>query len=125
MLGRIVIGMFCLFVMTGVSFAQQSGVVNPIGLKWNANTESDLAGYIIYETTNPGVPGPEIARCTKEMTEFLFPPQMVHSDGNYGWQMSAYDEAGNESGLSNEATASFNVSAPAPPTGCVAIPPNP
>jgi len=124
MLGRIVIGICVMFGMIGVSFAQQSGVVNPIGIQWNANTESDLAGYKVYQKVSGGTYS-ELGVCPKDVTQLLFTSETPHPDGAYSWVSTAFDEAGNESGYSNEVTASFNTSAPAPPTGCIAIPPNP
>ena len=114
----IVLAVFAL--LQGVSLQAQEAY-NPSRVQWNANTEADLAGYKLYERTAIGTYA-ELAVCTKDTTSFLFTPATPHQDGEYRWVLTAYDLAGNESGYSNEASASFDSGAPAPPTGCVTIP---
>lgn len=112
LVGTMVIAM----IMGGVVWAQTS---KPLGLEWDANTESDLAGYYIYEAqVSDG----------QVVGAFSYPPVLAplhaitfitpHADGTYYWKITAYDTAGNESGFSNEVTAEFNMTPPVPPTGC-------
>lgn len=89
-------------------------------LTWNPNTESDLAGYRVYQGTITGQYGPptDVGLST---TYTVTLPQLT-IDQTYYFAVSAYDLAGNESGKSSEVsklvTGIPNVDAPpAPPTG--------
>ena len=70
-------------------------------LTWSANVESDLAGYKIYVGTNSGTynfPGsPFVAGKVTSYTITNLPKGQT-----YFFALSAYDSAGNESGLSAE-----------------------
>ena len=107
-------------LLQGISIQAQEAY-NPTGVKWDANTESDLAGYRLYEKAEDGA-YEELATCIKGTTALMFSSATPHTDGVYGWVVTAYDGAGNESGYSNEVTAVFDAGAPAPPTGCACIP---
>lgn len=108
--------LIALYLTGGVVWAQMP---TPIGLCWDANTESDLAGYYIYEAqvSDGQVIGQVHTSVAAPATEYDFTPGS-HADGQYYWKITAYDTAGNESGFSNEVTATFNVTPPTPPTGC-------
>ena len=107
-------------LLQGVAIQAQEGY-NPVGLRWDPNSESDLAGYKIYEKTASGA-YEELAICVAPTTEVMFGPATPHPDGGYCWVATAYDVAGNESGYSDEVCAIFDAGAPAAPTGCVTIP---
>jgi hypothetical protein len=71
-----------------------------VTLHWLANTESDLAGYRIYRSTEPrgdyhriGVVGPE----TEQYVD-----RRVENGVTYDYAISAFDWGGNESELSRE-----------------------
>ena len=70
-------------------------------LTWSANVEPDLAGYKIYIGTNSGTysfPGsPFLAGKVTSYTIANLPKPQT-----YFFALSAYDSAGNESGLSAE-----------------------
>lgn len=102
-------------LLQGVTVAAQT----PLGLQWNANTESDLAGYYIYEAVSSDgqVIGTYMVSVPAPLTTFTFEPGS-HTDGQYYWKITAFDTAGNESGFSIEVTAEFNLTPPEPPTGC-------
>jgi len=72
-----------------------------VTLTWSANVESDLAGYKIYVGTNSGTynfPGsPFVAGKVTSYTITNLPKGQT-----YFFALSAYDSAGNESGLSAE-----------------------
>ena len=112
---KLVIVVLAVVLLGGVVYAQMPV---PQGLRWDPNSESDLAGYYIYEaqTADGQVVGTYMVSVPAPLTEFLFVDS--HVDGQYYWKITAYDTAGNESGFSNEVTADFNVTPPTPPTGC-------
>jgi len=87
-----------------------------VNFAWDANSESDLAGYRLHQSDTSGsytyAPGTEVAdipagteTCTIDV-----------ADGTWYWVLIAYDNDGNESGPSNEVSASVDQTAPAPPT---------
>jgi hypothetical protein len=101
-----------------------------VSLEWNANTEDDLEGYMIYRTgtsnqyvlggeSSPNfisrIPcGPLDETCTNH-TDFNLPA------GVYFWVATAYDTDDNESGPSNQVTHTISnppdVTPPESPTG--------
>jgi len=115
--------MFVVVLLTG-GLAWADGEVNPRGLTWDHNTESDLAGYLLYKATASGeqeLDGVSFAVSVPAGTNtWMFPAELV--DGVFYWVVSARDIAGNESGPSNEVYVEFNTTPPAPPTGCSVIP---
>lgn len=93
----------------------------PKGLEWDANVESDLAGYYLHESTvsNGQVLTTYMVSVPAPLTSFTFPAG--HAEGRFYWKLTAYDLSGNQSGFSNEVTAVFDWTAPAPPTGCTTV----
>ncbi len=82
-----------------------------VTLTWDANTEGDLAGYRVYVGSASGQYGPpiDVGNVTNYTVTNL-------SEGQtYFFALTAYDTSGNESGFSNEvsATAAQLVSVPA------------
>ncbi len=96
-------------------------------LTWNANTETDLAGYKVYRgqgatacattATLPalvdaaGAPITVTPTATPTFVDNTF--QSV--DSTICYEITAYDTAGNESPRSNRAVASVNVNPPSAP----------
>lgn len=72
-----------------------------VTLVWNANTESDLAGYKIYQSTVSGQYGAPVAVVGNVTTQTLTLPSL-DVDQAYFFAITAYDLAGNESGKSAE-----------------------
>lgn len=72
-----------------------------VTLSWIANTEADLAGYKIYQSTISGQYGAPVATVGKVTTQTLTLPTLT-VDQTYFWTITAYDLAGNESGKSAE-----------------------
>jgi hypothetical protein len=72
-------------------------------LRWNANTEPDLAGYNMYMGTSSGA---YTQRVDVNLTNTPNAPEVTIGDlvqgYTYFFAVTAYDEAGNESGFSNE-----------------------
>jgi len=100
------------------------GVTNSLAgqvvFEWDANSESDLAGYRLYQTTTPGqyVYGRDNAVGIIPVGTETF-TLIMDVDGEFWWVLTAYDTAENESGPSNEVTTVVNFKPPSPPTGCV------
>lgn len=80
-------------------------------LSWTANTETDLAGYKLYQGTASGVYGTPLD-VGNVVTRTL--PGLA--DGTYFWVLTAYDADGNESGFSLEVTKTFTTVPPPPAT---------
>lgn len=70
-------------------------------LTWNANTEADLAGYKVYQSTVSGVYSTPVATLGKVVTHTLTLPQLS-VDTRYFVTITAYDLSGNESLKSTE-----------------------
>jgi len=110
--------MAVLTLMTTLCFSAFAG--SAITFEWDANTEVDLAGYRLYQSTASGEyafgDGQQVATIpagTETGTLDNVP------DGTYYWVLTAYDDQGNESDPSNEVTEVLDTSAPIPPGNLV------
>jgi len=70
-------------------------------LDWTANTETDLAGYKIYQSTVSGSYGTPVATLGKVVTQTLTLPTLT-VDQRYFFAITAYDVAGNDIPKSSE-----------------------
>ena len=105
-----------LFLVCGFTSSQAGQVV----FEWDANSEEDLAGYRLYQTTTSGSYEYGVDKAIGDIpagTETF--THSMNVDGTFFWVATAYDTAGNESGPSNEVTATINFKPPAPPSGCI------
>ena len=105
-----------LFLVLSFTSSQAGQVI----FEWDANSEEDLAGYRLYQTTTPGQYSYGEANAVGIIpagTETF--TLTMNVDGTFFWVLTAYDTAENESGPSNEVTTSVNFRPPSPPTGCV------
>jgi hypothetical protein len=77
-------------------------------LQWNPNTtDTDLAGYNVYQTTAPGVyPTTPIATLPKTVISYVAAGLQVGT--TYSFMVKSFDTAGNESLPSNEVSKSIN-----------------
>ncbi len=86
-----------------------------VTFQWDANNESDLAGYRIYQTNLDGNytygSGNEVVDIPAGTETSIITVQ----DGTWFWVVTAYDNSGNESGPSNQVTASLDTESPQPP----------
>ena len=104
------IAVVLLMVGSGVAFGEN------IKLVWDANSETDLAGYKIYSSLVDGGPYTElqdVGNTTELELDMAGKP-----DGTIYYVATAYDLRGNESGYSNQAFYAVDHTPPASPTGC-------
>jgi VCBS repeat-containing protein len=101
---------------TGLSATGGEGQVS---LDWNDNSEGDLDGYRVYRSTSSGSGYSQIA----DVSSSAHTDSGVAGGTTYYYVVTAYDTSSNESGYSNEASATpQDTTAPAAPTGLSAAP---
>ena len=97
-------------------FALPCLAASDVTFEWDPNSEQDLAGYRIYQSDSSGNytfgEGNEVADIPAG-TEIVTLLGVL--DGKWYWVLTAYDQNGNESGPSNEVSATLDTEAPAPP----------
>ncbi|MCR2824566.1 malectin domain-containing carbohydrate-binding protein [Microbacterium sp. zg.Y909] len=96
-----------------------------LALSWDASVSTDVAGYNLYRSTQPGV---ALTAANKRNvspitgSEYL---DIVDADTTYYYVMTAVDQAGNESVASGETSGVFvsapDEEAPSAPTGLTAV----
>lgn len=100
-----------LFVSLFVFLFAGYAVAATITLEWDANTESDLAGYRIYKSNVSGdyteAPA-DVGNVTTHEIKDL-------ADGPWFFVATAYDTDNNESTFSNEVTVTLDTAAPGSP----------
>ncbi len=107
-------------LMVTVIFLLTAGIAvadNSVAFTWDANPESDLAGYRLYQTDTAGVYVYGESFAVEEIpagTETVTITGV--SDGTMFWVLTAYDTEGNESGPSNEVSAILDSTPPGAPT---------
>jgi len=105
--------LFCILVVMSLLAAVSSfAATTTVNLAWDANTETDLAGYKLYQSAGP--------TGTKALIQTIVKPTVTASvvglaDGNWCWVVTAYDGSGNESGYSNQVCLQADTQAPAAP----------
>jgi uncharacterized repeat protein (TIGR01451 family) len=97
---------------TGLTAVQQ-GVTSDVLASWNANTEPDLLGYLLYRdgrlANATGVVIGDLKRFVLETTQYLDPNV---PDGLHVYEVYAMDEAGNISDPSAPAEVTLDTRAP-------------
>ena len=88
-LAGFVLGCCLVFTSTGV----QSATANSATLQWVANSETDLAGYRVYQGTTSGVYGLSVD--VRNTTIYTAPN--LQAGVRYYFAITAYDNSGNES----------------------------
>jgi hypothetical protein len=83
-----------------------------VQVSWNANTESDMSGYNIYQGN--------VCIGTVQHPLTVFTTQEL-PDGTYTFSVSAFDTSGNESIRSDAVSIKIDTTAPNKPTGIKAI----
>lgn len=99
---------------TGLSATAGDGSVS---LDWNDNTEPDLSGYNVKRSTTSGGSYTQIA---SSIGSSSFVDSAASNGTTYYYVVTAVDSASNESGNSNEASATPVDQSPAAPTGLTA-----
>ena len=103
-----------IFLSISLSFGQYAITVDRLTLEWDANSETDLAGYKVYkrQTASPygtvplGVV-PVLAMPTFEVTGL--------ANGTWYFAVTAYNLTGAESARSNEISVNVSISGSSPP----------
>jgi hypothetical protein len=115
-----------LLVLTALLGLATSVYAMDVTLAWDANTETDLAGYKIYYGTIQGGPyngsgssdgASPIIVPVSSLSNLVTPEFTVHGlpDGTYYFVASAYNTEGFESAYSNEVSAGTTNPPPPPP----------
>jgi hypothetical protein len=86
-------------VPTGIAVASGDGELD---VDWNANGESDLAGYNIYRSTSSGGTYTKLNGGVLGINAYIDPS--VTNGTTYWYKVSAVDDSGNESALSGSAS---------------------
>ncbi|MDQ7779968.1 MAG: fibronectin type III domain-containing protein, partial [Planctomycetota bacterium] len=99
-----------------------------VGLRWQPNTESDLAGYNVYYVYQSGQPwikaNPTIVPAIPGATQVDYVVIGLENNHGYAFVVTAVDTSGNESQHSQDAyaTPTGDTTPPASPTGIVLTP---
>jgi hypothetical protein len=110
-----------------LTFAESS-----VTFTWNENTETDLAGYKLYQSDIPdgqvvgtdtpvAVIDPDSENYDHSVIPNLPDDRDAYTltnvpDGTWYWILTAFDTESNESGKSNEVTATIDTTAPGSPS---------
>ncbi|MCJ7778690.1 MAG: hypothetical protein MUP16_10290, partial [Sedimentisphaerales bacterium] len=101
---------------TGLS---ATGGDNTVGLDWNDSNESDIAGYNIYRSTTSGSGYSKLNDSL--LSDSNYTDNSVTNGTAYYYVVTAVDTSSNESGDSNEVSATpHHTTPPAAPTGLTA-----
>lgn len=98
MFKKILFFVICFILINSFSYAA-------VKFTWDANTESDLAGYKLYQKTDDSQYFLITDAIPKDANTYQINNPIEY--GTYYWVLTAYDEHENESGYSNEASYTF------------------
>jgi fibronectin type 3 domain-containing protein len=91
--------------MVTVTLTVSAPTISSATLTWDSNTDSDLAGYKIYQAIASGVYGAALA--TVPAGTVTYQATGLSANTTYFFVITAYDIAGNESAYSNEVSKSI------------------
>jgi predicted phage tail protein len=83
------------------SLAQPTSIPGRIALFWAANSEPDLAGYLLFRSTDPNAAKTWTQLTTEVYTKTTFQDSNVETGKTYYYYVIAVDNAGNKSDPSN------------------------
>jgi hypothetical protein len=84
---------------------QAQGAPGRMALFWAANSEPDLAGYVLYRSTDPNLPKEKWTKLTPTIyTKTTFTDEKVETGKTYYYYVVAVDNAGNTSDPSQVAS---------------------
>ena len=106
---KLFLAVVAFFFMCGMAQAASN-----VTFEWDANSESDLAGYRLHQGVTNGVYDSVVADIPAG-TETVILTNIP--DGTYYWALIAYDTEGLESGYSNEVTKRLDTTPPDNPQG--------
>jgi hypothetical protein len=86
-----------------------SGFAGDAVLSWDANTDPNVAGYIVYYGKAPG--SYDVAVDVGNQTKYTITGLGMET---YYFAVAAYDKLGNKSGLSNEVSKAFSAGGSSP-----------
>ena len=117
MLRRISVILCGLLMMTSMAMAQEvTSITSCDKAHWQANSESDLAGYRLYISKN-GVVLPFVT-VAKDQTSILCSTLGIVEDGEYLVAITAFDTSNNESTRTVANGLKWpDLTAPTPPSG--------
>ncbi len=100
------------------SFLQMNALAADVSLAWDANTESDLAGYrVYYGTSSRQYGGPiDVGNPTPVGNQVSYIVTNLTPGVQYYFAVTAYNSSGSESGYSNEVTTVVGSADTTPPT---------
>lgn len=106
-----------ILILAILAMAITPAMAAEVTFQWDANTETDLAGYRIYEGTVSGDHPNQIAEipCAANDTACATYLYQDVTDGTYYWVATAYDKDGNESEKSIEVSLTIDTVAPGSP----------
>ena len=111
--------LFVSFLLLGLCMNGPVWADTEVTLGWDANTETDLAGYRIYKSNAPGIYEYGADHCAIEVAAGTETATIIVIDGVWFFVATAFDTSDNESGSSNEVTEIFDSIPPAAPTNTV------
>jgi fibronectin type 3 domain-containing protein len=82
-------------------FSNPNAVAGRIALFWSANSEPDIAGYLLYRSTDPNSPKPWTLLTPEVYPKTTFQDTNVETGKTYYYYVIAIDTAGNKSKESN------------------------
>lgn len=108
---RVITGIFIALIVAWITIMMFAIVCYGASIQfgWDANTETDIAGYRLYQSAAPGdyflADGTfDPNMCVVTVGTITTCIQRNVAQGTHYWVLSAYDTFGNESGPSNEVT---------------------
>jgi hypothetical protein len=108
--GKLIWGCLLSALLNVIPLLSYASTASSVTLKWDPNSEPDLAGYNIYYGTEPGIYGTPIN--VGKNTQYQFPN--LESNQTHYFSVTAYNTAGQESTPSIEVSKFLGTSSHTP-----------